>query len=423
MPIELEAGKSRRLDAGLTSTLQTGIIQGYVVNAETSEHIPNAAIYLDGKFALYSWTWDAGGYRITDIPYGIHTITVEADNYKTTDFQIVVDQAIQSINLEMPSLPPGPPGEWSEGVEVQSVHVEPSVAYQGETVNIKVYIQYGIHDPDAYPTPTTIFGTVKVNGQELREEFNIDYRNPTLGFPYTATQVGEFIAIAQDKSAKFTVVESPVGTYYSPFGGRRTPICTELIIPNVDPFVAWFVNHPGGDYIIEGRGAFRITFGPLIGVSYIQPEIEERLNDAYPSAWDIGIVGDRPDSDWSLHKGEKYLYVAVRAYSNCPPYWDSKEELAQVIAGLRGYKWASPLYGTVPSGLDNYDVTRGIAGWEKPVNWGDNWIYCPYCEEATGHTARLYPYSPKQYLSIARKLLEHIESDHPDHPLTEPAWF
>lgn len=221
-----------------------------------------------------------------------------------------------------------------------------------------------------------------------------------------------------------------VGTYYSPFGGRRTPICTELTIPNVEPFVAYFTSHPGGDYIMEGHGAFRVAFGPLIGTSEIPPEIEERLNDAYPSAWDIGTVGIRPGTDWSIHRSGDWLYVAARASINCPPYWDSKEELAQVIAGLRGYDWALPLYGTAPSGLAGYDVIRGIAGWERPVNWDKSggygilytdWIYCPYCGGATGHTTREYSYSGAQYLVIARKLLEHIEQEHPEHPLTEPA--
>lgn len=217
MSIELKAGETKRLDVKLTPLVQTGIIQGYVVDAETGEHIPSAAIYLDGEFALYSWTDDVGGYRIADIPYGTHTVTVEANNYQTTDFEVKVDQPIQSINLEMPPLPPGPPG-WSDGVEVQSVAADPPIVYLGQTVQIKVYIQYGIHNPDAYPVPATICGTVRVNGQELTGEFNIDYRNPTLAFPFTPSSIGIFMAVAQDKSTTFEVKPEVPGLYYSPYG-------------------------------------------------------------------------------------------------------------------------------------------------------------------------------------------------------------
>lgn len=412
------------------STAQTGIIQGYVVDAETGEHIPNAAIYLDGEFALYSWAADVGGYRIADIPYGPHTITVEANDYETTSFQIVVDRPIQSINLEMPPLPPAPPGEWSEGVEVQSVFVKPSTVYQGETANIKVYIQYGIHDPSAYPTPTTIFGTVKVNGQELREEFNIDYRNPTLGFPYTATQIGEFTAIAQGKSATFEVVEKVVGAYYSPFGGTRFPVCTKLTVPGVGVLTSgkdWYgIPHPSWGNI------FRT----------MDKEFVDRLSEAYPSAWNppgavvrkwemliTRVTISIPGAPMGV-----FAFIMPTDY-DCPPYWMSKEELADVIATtpspistlgtyLPKLKEWIPQFGKISLFVGFRDW--GEIKWGKSGGYGSlytDWIYCPYCGKAIGHTTREYAYSSPQYLVIVRKLLEHIENNHPEHPLTEPAWF
>lgn len=443
----IEAGDSINLgQIALESVTETGIIQGYVVNAETGDHIPNAAIYLDGEFALYSWVTDVGGYRIADIPYGFHTITVEANDYETTDFQIVVDQPIQSINLEMPPLPPAPPGEWSEGVEVQSVFVEPSVAYQGETVNIKVYIQYGIHNPDAYPVPATIFGTVKVNGQELKEEFNIDYRNPTLGFPYIATQVGIFTVIAQDKSAKFTVAEKPVGTYYWPWGGIRIPRCLGFVIP------AGSHLFPDEDFVYPESLA---TGGFLVGYFTACPEgfscfahfSEDELRSGHPTKWDPPSASVT-DFDYYIRKGiipsgvDAIGIVVVPTSFSCPPYWDSKEELAQIIAqplieDISGIKKGDPgkegfytfdgcnCINDIPGFPANVDPVRGVTDWAKPIEWGrsgsTDWIYCPYCGKAIGHTAREYPYSSRQSLVIARKLLEHIESDHPDHPLTEPA--
>lgn len=429
---------------------ETGIIQGYVVGRETGEHIPNAAIYLDGEFALYSWTWDVGGYRIAGISYGTHIITVEANNYETTDFQIVVDRPIQSISLEMPPLPPAP-GEWSEGVEVQSVSVDPPIAYQGETINIKVYIQYGIHDPDAYPTypPATIFGTVKINGEELTGEFTIDYRNPTLGFPYTTTQTGEFTVVAQDKSAKFTVAESPVGTYYSPFGGRRMPVCTKIIVPNVEPFIAIGEEFPGGDYVIPderlrwgvepwecraffppGGGYPNCYYGSVpYKCSDTPAEVRERFLDAYPVEWDTGEVGA-----WTSHlyKGGllvpygNFILIAPTEW-DCKPYWDTKDELARIIVIQGQYRIhkLEDFENFLSTHGGRVDPEAGYRDWVKPIEWKVRGfqghvraeLSCPYCSTKVTYANRIVP-----YLDMARQLLEHIEQEHPDHPLTEPAW-
>jgi hypothetical protein len=429
MTIELRAGETKRLDVELTPLVQTGIIQGYVVDAETDEHIPSAAIYLDGEFALYSWTDDVGGYRIADIPYGAHTVTVEANNYQATDFDIVVDQPIQSITLKMPPLPPGPPGEWSDGVEVQSVAAEPPVAYPGETVNIDVYIQYGIHDPDSYPTPTTIFGTVKVNGQKLYKEFNINYRNPTLRFEYPASQLGEFTATAQDKSAQFKVVESPVAIYYPPHGGTRFPICTELIIPD-------------GAVLTSGKDWHGIDRG--WGNIFLTEEQDiDKLSGAHPSAWSpLGAVV----RDWAIFVTKPtfyttgvppwtFVFVMPTDY-DCPIYWETKEELANAIAETKPdlpnvympyihpsintqfWEWLaqfSPRNALFIGYRDWVKITYTSSGFQGHVSAK---LHCPYCDGGITYSNRVIP-----ALNMARQLLEHIKQEHPDHPLTEPAWF
>jgi hypothetical protein len=406
---------------------EAGIIQGYVVDGETGEHIPSAAIYLDGKFALYSWTSDVGGYRIGNIPYGTHTVTVEANNYQTTDFEILVDQPIQSKILKMPPLPPGPPGEWSDGVVVQKISAEPSLAYLGETINLDVYIQYGIGNPSQYPTPATIFGTVKVNGQKIREEFYIDYRNPTLRFQHEATQIGEFTAIAQDKSTKFTVVESPIAQYYPPHGGNRFPVCTELTIPGIGTLT------PKDWWGIE-RAGWGNTFRTQ------NRELIDLLSKAYPSAWnpsdvivrkwEMLIPPTNPYAPYEQQYGQQ-IFIIPTDY-DCPQYWPSKEELAGAIAET---KTAIP---ELPYGLaDQFEVWMAQFGPRNSLFVGyrdwvgttytssgfqghvDAKLHCPYC--SGGITWGNH--SPIPALDMARQLLEHIEAEHPEHPLTQPAWF
>jgi len=422
----------------------TGCLQGYVLGKDTGAKVPhgNAQITIDGTQSIYNIVDELGGYRTPYLPHGIHHFTVEANNFVTGEFDIEISQPVSSYNFELEPLPTVP-GEWSDGVEVQHVFVEPSAAYLGETVNINVYIQYGIHDPNKYPTPATIFGTVKVDGQELRAEFDIDIRNPTLRFPYTASQLGEFTAITQGKSAKFTVTMNPVGTYYLPFGGVRVPRCTGFVIP------AGSHLFPEEDFVYPESlqlGDFLVGYFPAC-TDYMcfNHFSEDELHSGYPTKWDP-LSASVTNFDYYIRQGiipsgvDAIGIVVVPTSFSCPPYWNNKEELAQIIAqplieDMSGIKKGDPgeegfytfdgchCITDIPGFPANVDSVRGVADWIKPIEWGKDWIYCPYCGKATGHTARPYPYSGRQSLAIARKLLEHIDQAHPNHPLTEPAWF
>jgi hypothetical protein len=107
--------------------------------------------------------------------------------------------------------------------------------------------------------------------------------------------------------------------------------------------------------------------------------------------------------------------VLATAYV-CKEYWDSKDELATVIANYP--RTAITDWVKYPG------IQTGGYGYH-PYGREDFWIKCPYCGTEFG----VYNIDPADfafmqgYLKLAREVLEHIESDHPDHPLTEPAWF
>jgi len=421
----------------------TGCLQGYVLNQETGAKVPhgNAQITIDGTQAIYNIVDELGGYRTPYLLHGMHHFTVEANNFVTGEFDIEITKPVSNFSFELEPLPPGPPGEWSEGVEVQSVSVEPVVAYPGETVNINAYIQYGIHDPDKYPTPATICGTVKVNGQELRDEFDIDFRNPTLRFSYMASQIGEFTAIAQDKSAKFTVVKKPVATYYFPYGGERIPRCVQFVIPDGWSYISTYPAYAGQDLVLgvdslinqEIVGFFPSRWNPIFAhLTGVIPK--EIMLNGYPTKWEPPSVTvteyELYWSEGSFKSGMPGIAVIPLAWDFCPPYWNDKAKLAEIIA--------QPLYDYMNLGgrtkkfniFGDYlgmDPVRGIQNLVKTKLYTssafqghvDAKLHCPYCSGGITWGNR----SPIPYLDMARKLLEHIENDHPDHPLTEPAWF
>lgn len=410
-----------------------GLLQGYVVNKTTGAKIPigKALITIDGVQSVYNTVDELGGYRTPKLAYGTHHFSVKADDYQTGEFDLKISQPVKSYNFELEPLPSGPPGEWSAGVEVQSVSVDPTVAYKGEAVNISVYIQYGIHDPDTYPTPANIFGTVNVNEQTLRKEFRIDFRNPTLQFTYPTSQVGEFTAVAQGKSAKFTVVESPVAKYYPPHGGTHFPVCTELTIPNVGT-------------LTSGKDWFGIPRPGLVGNMFVtnNQKIINKLSGAYPSAWSPAeaVVREweiciKSPSGWGV-PSVTLIYIMPTDY-DCPQYWASKEDLANAIAGatkMDANGWLSKIPGAsyVKGWLAKFGfssdskfslfagyrdwigTTYVVSGFQGHV---DAKLHCPYCSGGPTFANRSVP-----ALNMARQLLEHIESTHPEHPLTESAW-
>lgn len=384
-----------------------GRFQGYVLHAETGSKISSARIYVDGVFHAYSVA-PHGNYQTDYVPWGSHTIKVEADNYETAEFPVTLEESLMNVDLEMLPLEEAPT-EWTEGIEVRKITVEPSIAYVGETIEIKVYINYPYPLP---PLPVNIYGSVLVNGTQLTGCWTLDSYGTVFRFQYSTTHIGEFVASAADKSAHFTVLTDIPATYYSPFGGVRMPKCTK----------------------IEGG----------------QP-VEWNPTDA--------VV-----TDWVTFS--QWFGTAVLALEyTCKEYWDSKDELATMIGG-RSFGVSIPsefhvLYGTTcktcggtgqvictremrhcRSGemtkcrecngmgkMLKVDLTRGIRDWVKSMKiWsicGGGYcrlrIRCPHCDRIIEGPSRIRG-SASDRPGLVRKLLQHIEERHSNYPLTEPAY-
>ena len=309
-----------------------------------------------------------------------------------------LDSALQLVSV---------PGEWTEGVNIQKITVIPNIVYLGESIDIKVYTincQLAV--------PTTVHGTVVVNGTTLTGDWKVTFQNPTLKLTYTPTQIGTFTAKALGAAAKFTVLEDIPGTYYSPFGGVRIPICTAF----KDIPLAW---NPSDAHVTKWITSSSISsfYGPLL---------------------------------------------AVPIEYTCKSYWDSKKELSEMIntcsvpQGVSApAEWISQYATTCPTcggtgkviSTTTNRIVRcstcggtgkiarvhffgGLRNWVKDIYWHSrcsagicqSYVLCPYCDtEIYGpfHTAAI----PWDYISFARTLLVHIETEHPNHPLTEPAWF
>ena len=437
-----------------------GRVQGYIIDEETGAKIANAEVLVDDEFDCYS---DYHGlYRTSYMQFGTHMITVKANNYQTATFTITLEQSLLDADIAL--LPvPETPTEWTEGVEIISITVKPSLAYVGETVEIDVYIQY----PHPLELPADIYGTILVNGQSITGQWTISFRNPTLRFQYTAASPGDFTVTALDKSANFKVQQAVSATYYSPFGGVRMPACIQVTIPNVEPFDIYQQKFEGGDYLVDGFSDLKV---------YNVPQLIEGLKNAYPSKWD---PSDAVVNDWVTQYRTWYgtwfspsgaaLLVMATDY-DCREWWDSKDELAKMIAtglgemGLRiPDEWYQ--YGTTCPTCDGtgqivctekiriyrrcivgemikckvcdgsgkvfrIDLRRGLRDWVYPIKYtslcGAGYctprLYCPYCDkgfDGPSHVRAL----PWDKISFVRMFLTHIEKTHPDHPLTAPAWF
>lgn len=209
-----------------------GRARGYILDAETKATIINAKIYMDGIFQCYS---DHEGVYYTDyFLFGSHIITVEADNYQKTDFPINLNETLMRIDLSLPPMPQAPT-EWTEGVIVTEIEVSPLVIYLGDSNRIDVSIQY----PYPLPLPANIHGSVLVDGEKLTGDFTIDFRNPSLNFPYTPTKTGVLTARAQDKSASFEVKAPVVGAIHCPFGTVATFESQNKLLESNMFYTAW----------------------------------------------------------------------------------------------------------------------------------------------------------------------------------------
>jgi hypothetical protein len=312
----------------------------------------------------------------------------------------------------------GIPTEWTEGVVVREIKVEPSLAYIGETVNIKVYVEYpwpefeGVH----------INGEIMVDGQIMKG--SIDAPETIMRFEYPATLIGNYTVRAQDKSAHFQVEQSTQGTYYSPWGNKRYPIFTEMIIPDVNPFTVTYggqiiYEHPGGDLKLAPLGENRFSFmlrgeGGRLDFLCKVPDIIKDVGSwdqvalAYPSKWD--------PAEAIIYEFEKELktygfqvrcyYFEVRATDyDCIPYWYSLDALAEFLAKFIGF--ANEI-----SALMGFHEICG-AGMCTPS------VQDPYSDEkieGAPHTRG----AAWDKISFVRSVLSIIAQRHPEYPLNEP---
>jgi len=383
-------------------------------------------------------TGASGYYEFDDLQPNmvvyLSVVNAEAMGYNPIpliEVHLVSGPNTMDIVLTSSTTPPDPeePPEdgWTEEVSIREVEVTPSVAYVGEIVNIDVRIDY----PLSMPLPVDIACEVAVDGTVLNGAFTISAYSAKLRFQYTTTSVGTFTATAGDKSATFTVLQSIAGTYYMPWGGIRMPVCTEIIVPNVEPFTYGGVIHPGGNYVMRGTGTFRTRIRQVI----------DKMPNAYPTVWD---PAGATVNNWVTYVDYGYsTSVVVMAVTfTCQEYWNSKEALANLLnRATDGMyvrvpdEWIS-LYGsTCPScggtGVTTQrertgrcpecggtgvslraDLKNGWRDWEKFIRYFSICgagsciprIYCPYCDMRIDG-------SP------------HTENSHPNHKLTEPAWF
>lgn len=437
-----------------------GRIAGRVIDGITGKGIPDAVIYVDSRYDSVSYS--GGSFQTNYYGFGTYTVTVGASNYQTAQFDVTIDAEEVAVDFQLSPVPAS--GGWSEGVTIRSIKIEPNLLYLGSPVKITVYIDYPL------PVPETIHATISIDGTELSGDFPTIYAR--VAFEYTPIETGVFTVVAKDKSANFEVLPSVLSTYYIPWGGVRMPICTDIIIPDVEPFELYGVSYPGGDIRYSEFSFVDIPPSDMaravFRVSSRYDKIAAKLPLAYPVAWDMSDAGI---TEWTGHIAEDYhgkvLTIMPTNYT-CNEYWDDKDELASVIAGGLGSgrwpllsEWVSEygkacpvcngtgqvvcthdMHGCMPGRLIEcrncggtgkvllVDLQRGWRDWQKAIDYHSVCgagsctpsVRCPYCDQ------KIYGPSHTRGLSwdkesFARVILRHIEEKHPTHSLTEPAWF
>lgn len=352
---------------------------------------------------------------------------------------------------------------WTVDTVVYGLTVTPTVLYLGQTVNIIVDIE----GPWPAKYPMNIEASINVDGATLSKIFSIDFRNPGLLFTYTPTIVGTFTVTAQDKAATFTVLQDVAAQYYSPYGGKRMPLCTDITVPGVAPFGPF----PGGDLIwSEFRKLSLFPLDASLFISSIQ-QIISKLAAATPRTWEPAgaTISDwvsrfaYPLNAFGLSIGNAAGLLIMATNYTCQEYWDSKEELAQMIAASLSLGSPFPVLPT--DWITTYGTTCPTCGGTGKVQIYSTGRYqtCPTChglgkilrvnllsglrDWVNAPTFNAFEYAntpftiqtqcpygdmlitltytddpgPAGKLDLARALIAHIETAHPDHPLTEPA--
>lgn len=436
---------------------QFGRIQGRVLYEDTGKGIEGAEIYVDSRYDGLSQS--GGSFQTNYYAFGTYTVTVGASDCKRGQFEVTIDSELVEVDFPLERVPFE--GEWSEGIVVRKIEVVPELAYVGEEVDIKVYIEYPLPLPQL---PMTLKGTILVNDVPITAQWELDKYDTTFHFSYVPSQIGDYTARSQDKSANFSATENVVSAYYHPSGAVRMPVCTEITIPDVPAFSGFWpdLGHPGGDLVLTGRSRFTIL---LPGYNYHPDEfvpVIESLSNAYTTKWDLAgsIVSYTKLVKTETVYGHTYavVYVVATEY-NSQQYWNSKVELAENIVMeprlLPAEMWELVPFGSATCSrcdgtgvvrgeacrycdgtgvVSRVDINKGIHSWVSAecisvsvIGWQGmlkGWIYCPYCglKIETGWIKGLDFRRTNKELWVARTLLNHIEDSHPNHPLTEPAW-
>jgi len=432
-----------------------GHIVGTVKDIESGKAINNARVCLDGL--KDTTTHSQGNFETSYVAYGTHYLRIEADNYMPIEKDIEVQTESALVEILMESLFSGDPDGWTPGVRVTAITVSPDPIYLGQEVHITVDFEC------AYPVPP-IHAEVSVDGERIVGDFTPIHEN--ISMLYTPTTAGTLTAKAQDCSATFVVLEDIPSTYYFPWGGTRIPVCMKIGIDNVPPFTCeaycgedtvypfsndehiMFYEFLGGTLKIGGLNKKIATFWlpssfggtywtvdgncKLSTPSSIQNYIAEHIIEAIPTDWSPlnAII-----NEWKIYEvldpGRKLDAVLVLPIQfSCQPYWDTKEELIE--AAVADYCHCGVFHDGSPVtpglktdfGAPNcYYVCKGVHDMVKPISMGysgaiqADYIDCPYCGK------RLIFSTDSTERERVRSLLEHIEGSHPNHPLTEPAWF
>lgn len=241
------------------------------------------------------------------------------------------------------------------------------------------------------------------------------------------------------------------GEFYLPFGGIRLAVCTTwkpatpITRVHMDGDIATYNTLPEPD---PGEGispTYQTKYAPIYGC-FDTPNLKS--DPATPEDYNSLVQGEplewNPPMDaisWEvLEEPEKYrIFVYLASYyGHCPPYWETREELAKAIGRAHLHQkvcGGAPYYSEY---YYHHYLTSGIANEEKEIHFGHqlryanvepyDYILCPYCEQRI----RNYEIPFTRFsicdrtsgdLILGRKLLEHIETEHPNHPLTEPAWW
>jgi hypothetical protein len=387
-----------------------GCVTGHIANKITGAKIANATIYLDSALDCHSDT--NGFYATSYVGYGSHTLLVTADNYVQQELQAEVDSQTETLDIQLDPVPVTPPGaDWPEDMSVEQITLTPAAVYPGQEVEIEIQTKYC-----PGPLGFDITGRCHIDGVTLEETFRLDYYNPWYYFHYTPQFPGLYTISSGSSSATLTVLKEEHATYYSPFGGVKWPLVTDIVFPDVAPFTIEYGGSldvplkeypwvfPGGDlkyseivdhaypgywtnWMIEERHNKGFTWFPVY--SPFGSILSNQLANARPAATDItGCPLDKFAMILETWGGPisydmfPVIMIMITDKQNCGDYWESKEALAQMIGRDHPDVCCPHLYWTNPPAewirqYGNLCTTCSGSG-RVTDEWG-RVVVCPTC--------------------------------------------